>query len=332
MVTIPYRLNVFGYLAHPLLREEADGKPSGNYGMMDQIAAIRWVKNNIRAFGGDPDQITIFGQSGGAASVEYLCTTDAAKGLFQRAIMQSGGGFRPFFSYWSQSREKSEELGKKYFEFMGFHSLKEARAASQEELMEGFIKLGKISLVSGESLGIDGRTYTRFTPFVDGQLFKKDPISAFLAGEHPDVDYMLGATEGEGIRTLVANLAFAENENTLGRKPPYMFYFTYVPPGAENAHHSVEHHYVFQTFLRSGRPYKGYDFELSCILSDYWTNFIKTGNPNGEELPAWTPYTAESPQVLDIGNTLTMRELPRTEEMQEKIDQLKANRIPYGLK
>jgi len=106
------------------------------------------------------------------------------------------------------------------------------------------------------------------------------------------------------------DLAWCENEIELGRKPSHMYYLTIVPPGAEFAHHSAEHHYVFQTLVRSKRPYTGKDWDLSNNLADYWANFIKTGDPNGEGLPEWTPYTAEKKQVLELNYDLKMIDPP----------------------
>ena len=110
--------------------------------------------------------------------------------------------------------------------------------------------------------------------------------------------------------TLAGTQGWCENQLALGRRPSYMYYFSYVPPGAEDigAHHSVEHHYVFQTLVRSLRPYTGFDFDLSEELADYWANFIKTGDPNGEGSVRWSPYTKESPKALQIGKERKMSE------------------------
>ena len=110
---------------------------------------------------------------------------------------------------------------------------------------------------------------------------------------------------------LSADLAFAENTADLNRKPTFVYYLTLVPPGADTAHHSAEHHYVFQTLNRSFRPYAGRDWDLSNQLCDYWSNFFKTGNPNADGLPVWTPYTKEAPQVMNIDYDLKMIDPPQ---------------------
>lgn len=122
----------------------------------------------------------------------------------------------------------------------------------------------------------------------------------YRKGKYPELDYMLTSTNGEHEETTCQNLAFAEVNASLGRKPCYLGYFTYVPPGAECAHHSMEHHYVFQTLNRSYRPYTGRDWELSNELADYWANFMKTGNPNTPGENTWKPYVRGQYNVLEI--------------------------------
>ena len=138
MVTIPYRLNFFGFLSHPELAIENPEGSTGNYGLLDQIAALKWIIRNITAFGGDQDNITIFGQSAGAASVQNLCASPLAKGLFKRAIMQSGGGFNRGGVLEPKSREKAFSLGLDFISHAGFSSIEEARQARDIELLEKY--------------------------------------------------------------------------------------------------------------------------------------------------------------------------------------------------
>ena len=299
MVSIAYRLNVFGYLAHPELTAEQGGT-SGNYGMKDQLAALLWVRRNIAAFGGDPSQVTLFGQSGGASSVANLCALPAAKGLFQRAIMQSGGGIRKVYSYWSSSLSHAEEAGEKFFEMLGVSGIEEARQLSAEELLDGYTKFKMVKIGEMDTPSLIGG-YMRFAPVDDGIFFPEPVVKLYQEGKYPELDYMLTSTNGEHKETTFQNLAFAEVNARLGRKPCYLAYFTYVPPGADCAHHSVEHHYVFQTLNRSFRPYGGRDWELSNELADYWANFMKYGNPNGTGAENWKPYEAGQYNVLEIG-------------------------------
>ena len=110
--------------------------------------------------------------------------------------------------------------------------------------------------------------------------------------------------------TQAADVAWCENQVAQGKTPAYRYFLTLVPPTAENAHHSAEHQYVFQTLTKSSRPYTGRDWDLSNQLADYWANFIKYGNPNGENLPKWTPHTKESPLAMNIDYELHMFESP----------------------
>ena len=322
MVTIPYRLNVFGYLAHPLLREE-EGGVSGNFGIRDQIAALAWIRRNIAAFGGDPDCISIFGQSGGASSVQYLCSTPRAQGLFRRAVMQSGGGLRAPYNMWSESLEMAEKLGTAFFEYARFADLAAARACPADRLLALYAGFCTQKLDEREQPGLMKKgSYMRFTPCVDSDIFPESPVSYCLHGRHPELSYMLGSTAGEGRGTTIANMAWAENELLLHRSPSYLYYFTYVPPGADRAHHSVEHHYVFQTLLRSHRRYGGFDFELSNELADAWAAFFRTGNPNPQGSSAWQPYTQANRKVWEIGSTRQMAAAPLSGEEWTEVGKL----------
>jgi len=300
MVSIAYRLNVFGYLAHPELSLEQKGT-SGNYGVKDQIAALTWIKENIAAFGGDPNCITVFGQSGGASSVANLCVLPKAKGLFQRAIMQSGGGIRNVYSYWSSSLARSEEVGSHFLKLLEVSSVEEARELPAEYILKAYTHFKQIKISEHDTPSLMGG-YMRFSPVDDGVLFPEPVVDLYKKGCYPEIDYMLGSTSDEFTEITVNNLAFAENNSHLNRKPCYMYYFTHIPPGATHAHHSVEHHYVFQTLNRSYRPYTGNDWELSNELADYWANFMKTGNPNYSGKEQWKPYEGGSLSVFEIGS------------------------------
>lgn len=329
-VTISYRLGAFGFLAHPQLEKE--GKGSGNYGLLDQIAAIRWVKENIRGFGGDPDRITLIGFSGGAASVEYLCASPLTKGLFQRAVMQSGGGFRPVFSSWAVSRSAAVSLGEAFFRYMNIETVEEGRRLGADEILKSFIGMNQIPLFEKEEIGVDGVNYFRFTPGIDGYVLPESPIAAFLAGKHADLDYLVGEAAGEGNRTLVADLAWCRNQNRLGRKPTYAYYFKRIPPGAACAFHSCEQEYMFQTLLKSDQwNYNGCDFDISNDMADYLANFVKTGDPNGAGLTEWTPYTEQCPRAMQFDSRREMVEIRTGAHEEELIGKLLQDQILFGL-
>ncbi len=340
-VSIAYRLNFFGFLAHPELAAEDPNGSTGNYGEMDQIAALEWVKRNIGAFGGDPETVTIFGQSAGASSVQNICASPLSEGLFKRAIMQSGGGLSRNGVLEPLDQDTAYAMAEDFMEFAGYKNIEEARKAADLEMLEKYQAFTKAR----------GLVMPVFAPSVDGYVLPDKAYKAFRAGKHPDIDYMVGSTADEmrnknavappfenikkaaeqrygelaeayltaidasdpekcrpyfedffADETLAGCLGWCENQLLLGRRPSYMYHFSYVPPGAEEvgAHHSVEHHYVFQTLVRSFRPYTGFDFDLSEELAGYWANFVKTGNPNGEGPETWSSYTKDSPKALLI--------------------------------
>lgn len=326
VVTIAYRTNIFGFFTHPELTRE--GGTSGNYGLKDQVAALSWVKRNISYFGGDPEMVTVFGQSAGAASISYLLAAPSAEGLFQRAIMQSGGGMKPPVNPWGRNLKDGERLGELFFQYMGFHSLAEGREAPAEVLLDGFWEYIKQPLVEGEPEGIGG--FMRFAPVIDGSFLVESPMDACRRGHYPKLDYMLGSTSGEWKALTYLNLAWGENEIRFGRESSYLYYFDKIPPGAAKAGHSSEHHYVFQTLLRSGRHYTGVDFDLSNELADRWAAFIKEGNPNYPGGEIWTPYTREHPELFWIQDTCYMRPWEKTEESEARIQALLAGRVAFG--
>jgi len=193
VVTINYRLGPFGYLAHPLLSKESDRGVSGNYGMLDQIAALRWVQRNIAAFGGDPGCVTIFGESAGAVSICRLMVSPLGKGLFHRAIAQSGGAHgrnRHLRKTW-YGMEPMEEVGERIAATLGCDQaddvLAALRAVSAEKLLEA----------SRPGQGLFGRG-TKFGPVIDGWALPDDPTDLWAAGKQHDVPFMAGSNADEG--------------------------------------------------------------------------------------------------------------------------------------
>ncbi len=346
LVSVNYRLNVFGFLAHPELIEEDPDGYWGNYGMLDQLAALKWVKRNIRAFGGDPDNITISGQSAGAGSVINLVTSPLAKGLFHKAIMQSGGGLR---AYGQETRmvslEEAKQNGIKLFEKLGVHSLEEAR------------KIDPLTIFT-ESEKVGG--FGTWAPTVDGRFLLKDPSDSFLANEYPDVPFLYGYTgdeydnmagkrmesleelqkfakekfgdqaekflelcnvhSDEEVKELFVkddafkgrclnNLTFAVTQVKNGRKGNYVYRFDPFIPGWDDpgAFHSSELWFMFETLAKCWRPFTGKHYDLARIMCNYWTNFVKTGDPNGNDadgspMPQWKEFTKEDPSILYLSD------------------------------
>jgi len=143
VVTLAYRLNVFGFLAHPELTAEDPHHSSGNYGPLDMVAGLKWVKENIAAFGGDPDDIGIFGQSAGGMSVRLMSATPLTKGIFKRAIIQSAGGLMSFSKERDITLSEAEKQGEEFFDFMGVKNVEEARRLSAEQVLDGMCRFDK---------------------------------------------------------------------------------------------------------------------------------------------------------------------------------------------
>lgn len=186
LVSVNYRVNVFGFLAHPELAAEAHGEPVGNYGLQDQTAGIQWVRRNIAAFGGDPENITIFGQSAGGGSVLSQMTSPLTDGLFQKAIMQSGGGLRAYSTGPFRPLEEAFDYGKKFLETLGVSSIQEARKVDARTLLEK---------------GLAFNAVARWQPTVDGAFLPEDPTQLILQGKHHDIPYMAGNTGADLLGT-----------------------------------------------------------------------------------------------------------------------------------
>lgn len=293
LVTINYRLNAFGFFAHPDLERENPEGVSGNYGCLDQICALKWVKENIEAFGGDGDKITIAGQSAGCMSVQGLISSPLAKGLFRGAILQSGGGIRSFAG--TPDKSAIWEVSKKLLEILNVSTLEELREVPAEKLRDA-----AFAVPTSGGLG--------FTPHLDGWFLKKTTDDAALDGDICDVNYMIGSTSGDigGSELLQgAGKRFCENQLKLGRRPAYLYYFDRNLPGDDaGAFHSSELWYEFETLPRCWRPFEECDYELSAKISGYWANFVRTGDPNGEGLPAFPAYTDSEKKRLCLGKTV----------------------------
>ena len=290
LVTINYRVNVFGFMAHPELTAR-DGH-SGNYGLMDQIFALKWVRENIAAFGGDPENITIFGQSAGGGSVQALMASPLTAGMFRRSIIQSAGS--PLFSLGgSYAQSDAEETG-----------VEIGRAAGCD--LEGLYKIDARTLME---MGLNLGGGLRLRPCVDNYVLTCDQGTVFARGCASDESLMIGSVTGDASlfgddsddpdqRAMAAVAALAKARVRQGKNGCYVYHFRPEIPGDDHpgAFHSSELWYVFGTLMRSNRPFTGADYELSQKMTDWWTNFARTGDPVG----GWTAYTADNPAVNEI--------------------------------
>lgn len=325
VVTINYRVGVLGFLALPELTAESPDSSSGNYGLLDQVAALSWVKHNIQAFGGDPENVTVSGQSAGAQSVYFLTASPLAKGLFQRAIAESS----PYSSRRKTlSLEIAEKTGQHLMDTLGVKSLQELRAIPAKELHK---KANSFNL--------------RFGPVVDGWFLPEDVTAIYSQGKQNDTPLLTGLNADEGSSgstygkmplkdykeriarewgdmtgrflklypvTTEAESEAAQKQSArdaglanmydwahtramTGKTPEFNYFFERVTPWPEfpqyGAFHSSEIPYVFRNQHLLNRPWEETDSKLSDLMSSYWVNFIKTGNPNGTGLSEWSPAT-----------------------------------------
>ena len=281
LVTINYRLGIFGFLAHPELSKENKDGTSGNYGTYDQVAALRWVYDNITEFGGDPDNITVMGQSAGAASIKCLVSSPLSKGMIRNAVIQSGGGISTTAGN-EPDQKKAEETGKEFMDNHGLRSLKEMRAASAEELLRMFKENG---------MGL-------FRPHIDGVLLTESFDNAARNNHLADAQYMIGCTLDD-IRPMGKQIdEFCFLRDSLNQRPAFQYLFARKLPGThDGAFHSAELWYMFHTLDRSWRPMTPSDYILADEVMDSWTNFAKYGNPNGLDASTWAPFTLANPYV-----------------------------------
>lgn len=304
LVTVTYRLGSIGFFSHPLLSEESPNGVSGNYGLMDQIAAVKWVRNNIAQFGGDPNNITIFGQSAGAGSIQSLCASPLSKDLISKAISMSGGGLngtRP-----GMMVDTAALANKMMMDHFGKTTLEQMRALSFDSLRQ----------MSADYTAATKKRVS-WSPVIDNYVLTNTFSGAALAGEIADIPYIFGYTANDMSDATQAITDFASLRAEKSDKPVYTYLFTRQLPGDENgAFHSADLWYVFNSFRHSWRPFTEGDNQLSNQMVDFWSNFAKTGNPNGEGNEPWSAFTLDNPafMILDADNdkaVLTMSTTPK---------------------
>lgn len=296
LVSINYRVGALGFLAHDWLSQENKEGISGNYGILDQIAALKWVRENIGAFGGDKDKITVFGQSAGSMSVQTLISSPITNGMIAGAIMQSGGGYKGGYSR-DMTVEEAKKTGRLFVEATGANSLTELRALSAEEIIKATEKMMR----GASGMGLP------FVPIIDGSLLLLGYDETIEKGLNHNINYMLGCTSEdlsfEPGKTGKENPLYSacknfsvQNEKSNGR-PAYVYYFSHQPKGDDaGAFHSSELWYTFGTLSRSWRPKDEADYELSKQMLNCWAEFMKTGRP--EEY--WRPCSKNDKFVMEF--------------------------------
>ena len=270
-VTINYRLGPLGFAVLPELKEEA-GK-TGNYGLYDQLAAMLWVKRNISAFGGDPDNITIMGQSAGAMSVQQHCFSPLSKGVFHKAVMSSGGGVTKALT--AKNPEADYDFWRMIMDKCGAKSLAEFRAVPVEKLFRVWDENKKISMGGGCS------------PCIDGELVVGAGHELFAAGLQHKIPYMIGTTSEDIMPPVLYSMAKAwcKKQDT----PSYLWFFNRRLPGDKHgAWHSSDLWYWFGTLDNCWRPFDKKDYDLSEEMVSRLCAFAKTSDPNLEGYAKWT--------------------------------------------
>jgi para-nitrobenzyl esterase len=355
LVSVSYRVGPFGFLAHPDLSRES-GRGSGNYGLQDMIAGLEWVKANIAAFGGDPANVTIFGESAGGIAVSMLSASPAAKGLFAKAISESGGNFAPPRHAGEGGQQTptlavAEKSGVSLFEKLGVKSLAEARKLSADQVQKALPP------------GLGGG----FWPNFDGDVLPTDQYMLYSAGKFNDTPVLIGTNSDEGAsfsrggttsaayekmirdgygegadKILAANphaadadaatatknimrdslfawstWTWARLQSSKGKGAAYVYYFDHrTPQTPAGAPHASELGYVFRTLdARGGQP-RPEDLAMSELVSSYWVNFAKTGDPNGAGLPKWPAFTQGEQQAMVFDAMSSARPMPNLPQLQ----------------
>ena len=349
VVTINYRVNIFGFLCHPEITKESPEAPA-NFGHLDQQFGTRWVKRNISAFGGDPENITIGGQSAGGMSVSAQICCPENKGLFQKAIIMSGivGDNYTDFPRFCYSLEEAEEEGVKFFDFLGVKTLAEARAldaiyirdkTTEYNRMFGSIVDGRFQhgpaahkLRRGERLDVPvmvGWTNNEFSAGPSGEdaesiiaelreAFSKEEAEKIIELINPEKDPAAARKALTYITTEMGCRTFLRGEELQGKitSPRYAYEFGPTIPGDDSgAFHSSDLWFFFETLAKCWRPFVGYHYDLSRKMCNYWCNFFRTGDPNGNDtegtpLPRWEPYTEELPAVMNFHDEIKLNTQP----------------------
>ncbi len=341
VVSVNYRLNAFGFLAHPQLTKEQPEAPA-NFGHLDQQAGTRWVKRNIAAFGGDPTNITIGGQSAGGMSVSAQLTSPQNMGLFQKAIIQSGmmAGVYGGGPMSGRSFAESEREGVRFFDCLGVKTLEEARELKAEYIRDkvnelhfffgtaddGVFQRGdyQLNMLNGKRFKVPlmiTRTESEFKMGLRADSmadFKAQAVKIFGEGAAKflklcgaNLEEAIKKTEISGIE-LSARAMQRRNEKLGITEPIYYSVFNAEIPGWDKpgTFHSVDLWFYFETLAKCWRPFTGKHYDLARQMCNYWANFIRTGNPNGNDadgtpMPEWKPLTDAVPNAMWWNDTAT---------------------------
>ncbi len=292
VVTLNYRLGPMGFVSLPQLKEEAGF--TGNYGLMDQLTALSWIRDNITAFGGNPEKITIMGQSAGAMSVQQFCVSPLTDGMFSKAIMLSGGGVSPLLGK-TITNEEAYPFWEELMKRLSVSSLEEFRKTPVADLFREFQTLSK-----------EWPNAMSFcSPVIDGNFLTAPALTVAQEGRQKAIPYIMGSTSEDIVPPIVHKMAkgWARMQSDQDKCPSFAFFFDRQLPGDDNgAWHSSDLWYEFGTLANGWRPFTDWDYKLSDYMVQYFSNFIKTGDPNGGDLPVWPAAQKGQNQVMRFGD------------------------------
>jgi para-nitrobenzyl esterase len=367
LVSIAYRVGVLGFMGHPELSAESSAKASGNYGLLDMIAGLKWIQKNIAAFGGDPNKVTIFGESAGGIAVSMLCASPLAKGLFHGAISQSGGSFGPprpttYPGENLKTLKNAEAEGVAYAKIAGVSSIAELRNMPADKLPPG-----------------------RGWPIIDGYVIPDDQYKLYEAKKFNDVPILVGYNSDEGLsfsppktpeeyiagvknrygkfaddlikaypvgeatvpktaRDLARDAAFgwhtwvwARLHSKLGKTKAYYYYFDQHPDFPEGSPrygygspHGQDVGFVFQHLNPNSQNATSTDQQVSEAIATYWTNFAKYGHPNGNGVPNWPAFSDNNKQVMYFNQKPFIGPVPSEASLKVLDEYFKWRRTPEG--
>ena len=314
LVTFNYRVGPFGFFAHPELSAENPEHPTGNWGTLDQIEVLKWVKRNIAQFGGDPDNVMLFGQSAGGRSTKFLSASPLTKGLFDKAVIMSASGLVDPRA--QQAAPTIPGMPAMAMASQSHYTLAEAEASTKEVAdWAGFKDLASLRRASTETIYAMGTLYTSSTgkrsvlsaspiaPYIDGYVMDKTFDEACIDGSLADIPYMIGYTLNDAGNMAGQIRTFCLNREEMGGKAwAYQFARPLPTDGRSNvlsgAFHSSDLWFVFKSLEHCWRPWTEGDWDLSEKMLTAWSNFAKYSDPNGPDGGVWAPYTAATPKFM----------------------------------